>query len=68
MTQHDDNLRFLHMLEYAQEATGLTKGKERADLESDRKLELALTRLLEVIGEAAHLVSEKAREKYPQIP
>jgi len=29
---------------------------------------LALTRLLEVIGEAANLVSEKAREEYPQIP
>jgi len=29
---------------------------------------LALTRLLEVIGRAANLVSEKAREEYPQIP
>jgi uncharacterized protein with HEPN domain len=41
MTQHDDNIRLRHMLEYAQGAVGLTEGKDRTDLEADRKLENA---------------------------
>ena len=68
MPQHDDIVRLRHMLEYGQEALDLIKGRQRADLESDRTLELALTRLLEVVGEAANRVSEEARKKYPQIP
>jgi len=68
MPQHDDIVRLRHMLEYGQEALDLIKGRQRADLESDRTLELALTRLLEVVGEAANRVSEERREKYPQIP
>ncbi len=68
MTQHDDNIRLRHMLDFAKEAIGLTEGKDRNDLEADRKLELAPTRLLEVIGEASNLVSEKTQVKYPQIP
>ena len=68
MPQHDDIVRLRHMLEYGREALDLIKGRQRADLESDRTLELALTRLLEVVGEAANRVSEEARKKYPQIP
>ena len=31
-------------------------------------LELGLTRLLEIVGEAANLVSEETQDKYPQLP
>jgi hypothetical protein len=41
----------------------LTKGKERTDLESDQKLELALTRLLEVIGEATSNLNIRSNNK-----
>lgn len=53
MKPPDDRLRLVHMLEHAREAVVLASGKTRATLESDRLLELALTRLVEVIGEAA---------------
>jgi uncharacterized protein with HEPN domain len=68
MTQHNEDFRLRHILDHAQEALKLAQGKTRADLDADRTLELALTRLLEIIGEAANLASEKIREKYPQIP
>ncbi len=68
MTQHNDDFRLRHILDHAQEALALSQGRSRLDLDSDRKLELALTRLLEIIGEAANLAPEKIREKYPQVP
>jgi len=68
MTRHNDDFRLRHILDNAQEALVLTKGQRRSELDTDRKLELALTRLLEIIGEAANLVPDKIREKYPQIP
>ena len=40
----------------------------REKLATDRKLELALTRLVEIIGEAAGRVSAQTREQYPDIP
>jgi uncharacterized protein with HEPN domain len=56
------------MLDYAREATALTQNKTRADLDSDRLLNLALVRLLEIVGEAAGRVSPAERARYPQIP
>jgi uncharacterized protein with HEPN domain len=41
------------MLDHAREAVAMTRGKTRADLDSDRQLNLALVRLLEIVGEAA---------------
>ena len=68
MSQHDNRVRLRHMLDYGQEALALTKGKQRADLESDHILALALTRLLEIGGEAANRVSQETQKQYPQIP
>lgn len=56
------------MLDYAVEAQALTAGRSRGDLASDRLLNLAIVRLLEVIGEAASRVSEETRSTYPQVP
>ena len=44
------------MLDHAHEAIALVHGKSRTDLDEDRTLNLALTRLLEIIGEAANRV------------
>jgi uncharacterized protein with HEPN domain len=56
------------MLDCADEARGLVAGRERSDLDSDRTLELALVRLLEIVGEAAAHVSQATRAKLPAIP
>jgi uncharacterized protein with HEPN domain len=68
MSRHDDAVRMQHMLEYAREAVTLARGKTRADLESDRVLNLALVRLLEIIGEAANRVSKATQAAHPAIP
>ena len=56
------------MLAHAREAVILVQDKVRADLDHDRVLNLALVRLLEVIGEAAGRVSKEKRARHPDIP
>lgn len=68
MMQPKDHTRLKHMMEYAEEAKNLASETTREKLVSDRKLELALTRLVEIIGEAAARVSPQIREQYPDIP
>ena len=68
MTWHDDKTRLGHMLRYAQEAIEMAQGCTRQDLDSDRKLNLALVRLMEIVGEAASRVSEQARRQLTAIP
>lgn len=57
MSKIDDRARLGHMLEAAQTALQLIEGETRPSLDSDIKLALALTRLLEIIGEAGVNVS-----------
>ena len=68
MTRHRDEIRLQHMLDHAREALSLAKGKTRADLGADRTLELALTRLLEIVGEAAARIPQSSRQRYAHIP
>jgi len=56
------------MLDHAREAVTMATGKRREDLDADRKLNLALVRLLEIIGEAASRTQVDDRSQYPQIP
>ena len=56
MSKRDTSAYFRHMLTHAPEAAALSRGKTRADLDSDRVLNLALVRLLEIIGEAANRI------------
>ena len=46
----------------------MASARSRADLDSDRMLELPLTRLVEIIGEAATRTSEEIREAHAEIP
>ena len=41
--------------------------RQRSDLENDRLLGLALSRLLEIVGEAANRVPTEEQQRYPQI-
>ena len=68
MTRHDEGARLRHMLDASREAVGFAKGRSRADLHADRGLQLILTRLLEIVGEAANKVPQTTRDFYPQIP
>ena len=68
MTQHDDLTRLHHMLDHAREAVEMARGRSRADLDGDRMLELALVRLVEIIGEAAARVSREGQARHASIP
>lgn len=68
MSHHDDAVRLKHMLDYAVEAIALSQGRSRTDLDSDRLYNLAMTRLVEVIGESAGKLSEATRQCHPQLP
>jgi uncharacterized protein with HEPN domain len=46
----------------------MAHGRTRVQLDSDRQLNLALTRLLEIIGEAAARTPQEERSRYPAIP
>jgi uncharacterized protein with HEPN domain len=62
-----DEVSIRQMLDHANEAQKLAIGRVRGDLDSDRLLFLAMTRLLEIIGEAAGRVSQQTRDQYPQV-
>ena len=68
MLKLEDRVRLQHMLDHACEAVGLLRERSRADLDSDRLRQLALTRLIEVVGEAATRVSGETQVRLPQIP
>ena len=61
-------VRLRHMLDHAREAVEMMKGKTRADLDADRKLNLSLVRLLEIVGEAAGRTPAEERSLFPGIP
>ena len=64
----DDRIRLQHMLDAAREAIAFAQHSHRQDLDSDRKLTLALVKDIEIIGEAAYQVTEEARRTLPEIP
>jgi len=68
MTQHDPTVRLRHMLDHANEAIALLAGKSKSDLFADRILELALVRLIEIIGEAASRVPPNIQSVCPSVP
>jgi uncharacterized protein with HEPN domain len=68
MTHHDPTVPMRHMLDHAKEAVALLAGKEKAELSRNRILELALVRLIEIVGEAANRLPIEAQSRYPSIP
>jgi uncharacterized protein with HEPN domain len=68
MSRHDPRVTIAQMLGYAREAREMARGRTRADLERERMLELALLRLLEVIGEGATRLPDEVREHQPDVP
>jgi uncharacterized protein with HEPN domain len=68
MARHDPRVRLLHMRDFARQAVAMTKGQTRDDLDDDDKLRLALTHLVELIGEAANQVPDDIQALHPEIP
>ena len=66
--RREDVVRLRHMLDHASEAAQLVHGKDRADIDSDRILVLALVRLLEIVGEAAARVTPESQATHSAIP
>ncbi len=67
MTQGDE-VRLRHMLDAARKAVEYTRGVSRNDFAGDELKVLAMTRLIEIMGEAAKNISEETRAQNPTIP
>ena len=68
MPSVDDKTRLHHILDAARKTLIFTIGLSRGDLDSDEKLTLALTRLLEIVGEASSQISPETKSRFSTIP
>jgi len=68
MPRRDVGITLRQMRDYTREATQMAQGRTRAELDTNRMLSLALTHLLEILGEAANRVPAEEQAKYPHIP
>jgi uncharacterized protein with HEPN domain len=64
----DDRWRIGHMIEAAEQGLAFANGRTRADLDTDAMLRFALTRAVEIVGEAASQVSESGRAELADVP
>ena len=65
--QPDDSVRLAHLREAAAKTVGYGTGHGRKDLD-DELLRLALTKLVEIVGEAAKAISPPIQERHPEVP
>jgi uncharacterized protein with HEPN domain len=68
MTPPDDRVRIRHMRDAVEKALRYTQDSSRQGLEDDEILRLAVTKLVEIVGEAAKQVSEPTRNAHPSVP
>jgi uncharacterized protein with HEPN domain len=64
----DDGTRLRHLIEAAETAIRFIEGRKRPDLDDDEMLRLALTKLVEIVGEAAKQVTPATQAAYPGVP
>ena len=64
----DDRARLRRLAEAATKAVTYSADRQRGDLDRDELLRLVLTKLVEIVGEAAKHVSQDLREAYPDVP
>jgi uncharacterized protein with HEPN domain len=68
MSQRDDRVYIGHMIDRANKAIDFVTGLSREDFDNNEQLRLAITHLLQIIGEAARRVSLEFRDTHPEIP
>lgn len=68
MSQRDDRVYIEHMIDTANKAIDFVTGLSREDFDHNEQLRLAVTHLLQIIGEAARRVSLDFRNTHPEIP
>ena len=66
--QPADRIRLQHLSEAASKAIADSANRDRRDLDDDELLRLALTKLVEIVGEAAKQVSSELRCAHPEVP
>lgn len=64
----DDDTRLRHLIEAAEKAVAYAHERDRASLDEDEIFRLALTKLIEIVGEAAKQVTVETRRAYPEVP
>jgi uncharacterized protein with HEPN domain len=64
----DDEIRLRHLTDAASKAVAYCADRQRADLDSDELLRLALTKLVEIVGEAAKHISLELQAAEPGVP
>ncbi len=57
--RNDDRIRLHHMLDAATDALSFAEEATREDLDTDRKLVMAVVKCVEIVGEAADRTGEK---------
>ncbi len=68
MPRDDDRYRLRHMLQHAREAVALVEGGSKTEFLAGRVIQLAVERLVEIVGEASARISEDEQRKTPDIP
>lgn len=67
LTLQPDDVRLLHIRDAAETTARFVAGRTREDLATDDMLRLALTKLVEIVGEAAKQLTSSGRQKYPEV-
>lgn len=68
MTPPDDRIRIRHMRDAVDKVLRYTEGSSRQGLQDDEILRLAITKLVEIVGEAAKQVGEPTCNAHPSAP
>ncbi len=68
MSEREDRVRLQHMLDASRQAIAFIQGRRREELDRDLQLTLVLTRLVEIVGEAAKNVSDEDESVTPRCP
>src|SRR5437773_8530631 len=68
MTQHDPLIRMRHMRDHSVEAIQMLGAATVDELRGDRKLQLALVQLIEIVGEAASRITDDVRHAHSNVP
>ena len=67
MSKRDDIVPLGDMADYGRRVIDRTAHISREDFDADENLQLAVTHLLQIIGEAAGLVSKAVCDQHPEI-